>query len=114
MQRTREQFLAGAGIAEQQDCGIDRRDFFHGAANFLQHRAAGDDALQRRALAHLQLAIFRFQLVQVQRAVDDQAQNVRLDRLVVKIIGAERHGFYRVGAVLVAGNNNDFGAGRQG
>ena len=56
--------------------------------------------------------MFGFQLVQMVGALDDQRKHIRIDRLLVKIVGAERHGLHGVLPVVIPGDHNHLGAGR--
>ena len=60
----------------------------------LQHRiVGGDQALERRVELRLaQRAVLLLQRVHVERAADDQAQHVGVDRLLIEVVGAERDG----------------------
>jgi hypothetical protein len=110
----RQHFLAGAGLAQQQHGGVGRGDFFHGAADLQHGFAAGQQALQRgMALACGQLAVFGFERLDVQGALDHQFEDVGLERLLEEIVGAEADRLDRVAAVEVAGDDDDLGQRRQ-
>ena len=60
-----------------------------------------------------QLPVLLFERVDVEGAADDQPQHVGVDRLLIEIVGAERHGAHRVVAVVVAGDDDDLGLRRE-
>ncbi len=114
MQRARQQLLAGAALAEQQRRDVGRRDLLDHAADGQHALAGGDDAVQRRFVdLVLQASILRFQLGNVERAIDQQLERVRVDRLLVEIVGAlgdRRQGIF---LVAVAGDDDHLGVRRQ-
>ncbi len=113
VQRARQHFFAGAAFAEQQHAGVSRADFLDATADLLHGRAAGDDAGQRRGDLAGQPLILRFEFRQHMGALDNQAQNVRIDGLLIEIIGALRHRPHRDLAVVVAGDHHYLGLGRE-
>ena len=112
--RVGEQLLAGAALAEQQNRDIGRRQLFDVAQHPQHFRAGGDDAVDRRAGRSLdQPAVLGFELEHLLGAADDHPQHVDVDRLLVKVVGAERDRAQRVLAGLVAGRDDDLGRRRQ-
>ena len=107
--RARDQLLAGAAFAEDQHRHVGRRDLLDHAAH-LEHRVVGgDEPFERRA--HLRLAAAGGSAARARaagtRGSTMQPQHVRIDRLLVEIVGAERHGAHRVVAIGVAGDDDD-------
>ena len=68
---------------------------------------------QDRANA-VQAAVFRFKLMQVHRAIYNQAQDFRLDRFAIKIICAGCHRLHCVRAILITRHHNNFSGRSQG
>jgi hypothetical protein len=52
------------------------------------------------------------QRVHVEGAADDEPQHIRIDRLLIEVIGAERHGLQCALAIGVAGHDDDLGLRR--
>ena len=57
--------------------------------------------------------VFGFELEQIARPADDQAKNVRLDRLFIKIVRAQFDGAQRIFPIRLPGSDNDFCRRRQ-
>jgi hypothetical protein len=64
-------------------------------------------------LHRLQSFVLLLQFMQSVGALDGQAEHVDLERLGKEIIGAESDGAQRVGAIVLAGEDDDLGVGRQ-
>ena len=115
VKRVRQQLLPGAALPQQQDRNIGRGDLLHHAEKPHHRVAAAQNAVDGRARLCRggEPAILGLQFLQVERALDDQAENVDVDRLLEKIVGAERDALERVFAVLVAGGDDDLGVRRK-
>ena len=112
MHRARHQFLAGAALAEDEHGGVGRRHFLDAPAHLEHGVVGGDETLERRGRLRLeQHAVLPLERVHVERAAHQQAQHFDVDRLLVEIPGAERHGAHRVVAIVVAGDDDDLGGG---
>jgi len=84
VQRTRDQFLAGTGFAENADAGFAGGDAVH-VRHHLLHRFAGpDDFVFAEALT--KLAVFGFQALQLERVFDGEQKLVGRDGLVDVVI----------------------------
>ena len=90
----REQFLAGAALAQQQHRGVDvgatfsimRQTFCIGSLD-------GDDAVERHdVLVSARAPVLLLELVDMEGALHDQLQHVRVDGLLVEIVSAETDG----------------------
>jgi hypothetical protein len=114
VQRARDEFLARAALAQDHHRHVGRRDLLDHAAD-LEHRiVGGDQAFERRAHEIFgELAVLFFERVQAERAADDEPQHVRIERLLVEIVGAVRNRAHRVVAVGVARDHDDTRVRRQ-
>ena len=110
----REQLLAGAAFAEQQDRHIGRRQLLDVAQHPQHFWTGGDDAVDRRTGRGVgQPAVLGLEIEHLLGAADDHPQNLDVDRLLIEIVGAERDRAQRVLAGLVAGGDDHLGCGRQ-
>ena len=57
--------------------------------------------------------VFGFELEQIARPADDQAKNIRLDRLFIKIVRAQFDGAQRIFPICLAGGDDDLCRRRQ-
>ena len=91
--RAGDQLLAGAALAQKQDRNVGRRHFFDCSQHRLDLRATANDTLDRRGMTNFgKTRVFGFKLEQIARPADDQAKNVGLDRLFIKIVRAQFDG----------------------
>ena len=115
MQRFHENLFTGTAFTENQRRDIRGRQFLHRAADLQHLRAGSDESLQRGlALPGLQATVFLLDPVQPRTTPDGDAEQVRIDRLFVEIIGTHCDRAHRIGAVVVAGDHDDLGIRRQG
>jgi hypothetical protein len=109
MDRLSEQLLARAALAQQQDRDIGGRYLLDVAQDPQHFRAARNDPVDRRRRSALyEPAIFRFELKHLPGTADNQTQDIDIDGLLVKVIGAQGDGSQCVFARLVACRDNDF------
>ena len=109
MHGARQQFLAGAALAEQQRRGHRGCDLFDLAAQAQHLVAHGDDAFERVVARRRQQApVLRLERVHVKGPLDDQNQDVGVDRLLVEIVGPAADRPHGVVEVAVARDHNDF------
>ena len=85
MQRTRQEFLARARFTQQHGC-IGRRDLLDHPADLEHFRRAGDDSSDCAGLRHQQTSILELEVVDAERTVDDQREDVGLKRLGEEIV----------------------------
>ena len=115
MQSARQQFLARAALTKYQDGRIGIGYLFDHAANTQHLRISSDDARHRIGLAHcLQASILLLEVVKAKRPIDGQAEQLRLERLGEEIVSPKFDSPQRVGAVVLARENDDLGIWRNG
>jgi hypothetical protein len=87
----RDQLLADAALAREQDGGARRRDPLDGGEDLLHRLAAPDDVVELVAAAQLrfQLAILVAQGPHLERLVDDLHQVVERERLQQKVVAPD-------------------------
>ena len=114
VQGPREQFLAGAGLAEQKRRHIGWRDLLDHAAD-MQHALAGsDDAIEwRMAVVGEQPPVLVLEIGNVESPRDEQLQRIGIDRLLIKIVGTKPNRFDGVVLVAVAGDDDYLGTRRK-
>ncbi len=112
--RAGEQFLAGAGRAEQHDRYVGGGDALDGLADLQHLRSGADDRAEHLAAAGLlEPAVLRLDVGDVEGAGDDQAELVDVDRLAVEIVGAKADRLQHAFASAVAGRDDDLRVGLQ-
>ena len=87
VQRARGKLLARPGRTDDQDAAVGRRDLVDGLPQRIDRRRATDDARRQRAEC-LELLDLAAQARRLQRAVGDQNEPVRLERLLDEVVGA--------------------------
>src|SRR6185437_15938597 len=112
VQGPRKQFLAGAGLAEQQYRGVGGADLFRHPAGVEHRFAVADDAFQRRGRLASELAILRLQFVDPEGTAHDQAQHFEVQRFGAEIVSTAADGLDRVVAIAIARGHDDLGIGR--
>ena len=93
MQRARDQLLAGARLAGDEDRGLGRRDLLHQLEDALHGQRLADDAVEAEAAAQLvaQLQVVAQEGALLQRALDDHGDLVDLERLGQIVVSAALH-----------------------
>ena len=118
MNRARDDFLAGAGLAGHENRARRRRDGFEQLKERAHRRAAADEPLELVALLQLraQIRVFRFEPALLERRVQRVQQLVELKRLGDEIGRAALDGFDRVLHRSVSGDDDadDVGIAKQG
>ena len=108
MNRARDDFLAGAGLAGDQDRAVGRRDGLEQLEQPLHRPALADDAFEAVALFELraQVRVLRFQPPLLERRIEHVQQLVDLKRLADEIPRAALDRFDRVLHRAVAGDDD--------
>ena len=118
MNRARHDFLAGAGLAGDQDRAVGRRNRLEQLEETLHHRALADEPFEAVALLELraQVRVLRFQPPLLERGVERVQQLVDLKRLADEIPRASLDRFDRVlhGAEPGDNDGDDVGVARDG
>jgi hypothetical protein len=91
MEQPRDDLLADSGRAGDEDATAGRRDALDLLAQLRRGRRDADQ-LDRAAGTLAQLLVLALQRRRLDRAVDDQQQAVRLERLLDEIVGADLDG----------------------
>ena len=112
VQGARQQLLAGAALAQDQDAHVRGGDLLDKAADLEHFGCARDHAVQRHMAPRLyELPVLVLELGQIEGAAQDQAQLARIDRLLVEVVCASGDRTHGVLAGLVAGDHDNFGLG---
>ena len=109
-----EQFLAGAGRAEQHDRDVGIGDALDRAGDPGHFRGGGDHGAEHLALvAHLlaEPLVLVLDRVELEGALHDQAELIDVDRLLVEIIGAGGDRPERAFPRAMAGGDDHLGLG---
>src|SRR6185312_5227528 len=101
----RRQFLAGTGRADDHHPAVGRRDPLDSLAK-LAHGRRHADQVEGLATAHLEIGNLALQFRGFERALGDQDQPVRLERLFDEVVGATADGGHRRLDIAVAGNHH--------
>jgi hypothetical protein len=104
MDRSRDQFLARAGLALNCDAGFAGRDAFHLRHEPLHDGAGPDHFVLAEGAA--QIAIFVLEMAQAQDVFDRDEEFFRRERLFQKIHGAEARGAHRRFHIRLARNHH--------
>src|SRR6185369_1671854 len=93
MDRACEKFLAGAGFAEQQDCGFRLRDALSFADGTLERFRLAEYSWKSVSTRPLftQQHVLSSESRLFERALDEQQQMVRIDWFLEEIVGAVFH-----------------------
>ena len=113
MERSRHDLLAGTGVAQQQRGRVRGGDLLDLTDHAKHWFARCDHALQGARNILSQGAVLRLETPDVKRAIDDQAENLGVDRFLIEIVGAHADGAEGIVFVAVPGDHDDFRARRQ-
>ena len=103
MDRPRQDVLAGAALAHQQDARGGRRHLLDGPAQDQHAVVAGHQPGQRRRRRAARAPAVGLERMDMEGARDERREHAGIDRLRIEIVGAGGDGGHRVGAVLVMG-----------
>jgi hypothetical protein len=114
VQVARQDLLAGARLAEEQHRGVGRRHALDRPAHPHHLGIPREDAAERLgALRRLEPAVLLLQVVQAEGALDDEGQELRLERLRVEVVRAKPDRLHRVRAVVLAGEDDHLRVGEE-
>ena len=104
----REEFLAGPAFAEYQHRDVRRRNLLDRPAQAKRRFVGGDDALDRGLLGERgKAAVLGLEHRNPEGAIDDQLQDVDVNRLLVEVVGAVANRVQGVVAIRVTGHDDD-------
>ena len=110
MNGPRRHFLAGAAFAQKQHGRVGGGHFADGFKDRLHGRAGAQHAFEGVALQQLlHLAVFQFQLGDVEAAPQEKFQFLHFHRLAQKIVGAGPDGAQRDLLFALAGDDDNLG-----
>ncbi len=101
--------FASATGTQQQGRDIGGRHFLNRATDF-QHFRAGSNNPSQRGLQTLFLesTVLGFQLINTVSTVNNQCEDIRINRLLIKIVGAKTNGLDRIGSIIVTRYHDHF------
>ena len=113
MQRVRDELLAGAVLALDQDVRVAAGDALDQLEHFVHLLALADDVAEPELPLELLLEqqVLADQIAPLDGALEHRQQRVGLDRLLDEAVRAGLHRLDGLGHAAVAGDDDDFGIG---
>src|SRR5690606_15190906 len=114
MQRAGNQLFAGPAFSQNQHRNVGRAELLDHAANAKHCFVGCNQTVKWSAELRLaQHAVLLLELMHVEGAAHDELQHLCVDWLEVEIVGPKRHRAHRIVAIMVTGDDDDFGLRRE-